>query len=220
MSGAKKITMQYHNNQSWFESSKTGLFVLYQMLTQLNLRDLLMSRKLLITIHLYLAAFFAPILIITAISGGLYLLGLKGSVEKKLVYTGAATEINVNAEDMKLEVSNVLSKAGIDADFEYVKGGGDFFFTRPTSKQHYVLEIENEQLKITKRTPDLNKVIVELHKGHGPLAFKTFQKILAAGLIFIVVSGLWLGLSSPQLRSKSIIASGLGGLIFLLLALT
>jgi uncharacterized iron-regulated membrane protein len=40
------------------------------------------SRKTLVTIHLYLAAFFAPILLIMAVSGGLYLLDIKGSMEK------------------------------------------------------------------------------------------------------------------------------------------
>ena len=41
-----------------------------------------MSRKTLMTIHLYLAAFFTPMLLIMAVSGGLYLLDIKGNMEK------------------------------------------------------------------------------------------------------------------------------------------
>ncbi len=179
-----------------------------------------MSRKILITIHLYLAAFFAPILIITAISGGLYLFGEKGSTQVEVLYTGASSEFNVKAPDLKLEVSNFLLKLGEEASFETVKGGGDVFFTRPTSKTFYVFEIKDEYLEVQKQTPNLNKIIVELHKGHGPIAFKIFQQILAIGLLIIVVSGLWLGVTSPiMLRNKSLIASGLGGAIFLILAL-
>ena len=177
-----------------------------------------MSRKILVNTHLYLAAFLAPIIIITAISGGSYLFGYKGSVEKEVVYTGEVSEFNFEANDIKQEVNNILTKINIKADFEYIKGEGDGYFTRPTSKEHYVFSKINNQLVITKQTPDLIKVIVELHKGHGPLAFKAFQKLLASGLIVIVISGLWLGLSSPKLRKKSLISSALGGLVFLWLA--
>ena len=41
-----------------------------------------MNRKTLITIHMYLSAFFAPMVLLVAISGGLYLIGIKGSVER------------------------------------------------------------------------------------------------------------------------------------------
>lgn len=178
-----------------------------------------MLRKTLISIHLYLAAFFAPVLIIVAISGGLYLFGEKGDTVQEILYSGSVTVFNSKAEDLKTEVTNVLQIIGVNASFETVKGGGDFFYTRPSSKDFYVFEIKNEQLQITKHSPNLNKIIVELHKGHGPKAFKLFQQVLAIGLLFIVVSGLWLGLSSPMLRNKSLIASGLGGAIFLVLAL-
>jgi hypothetical protein len=178
-----------------------------------------MSRKLLINIHLYLASFLAPIIIVTAISGGLYLLGYKGHMEEVSLYKGSATEFNNKAKDMKVEVASLLKRHNIEADFEYVKGGGSVFFTRPTSREHYVILLKKDQLELRKQTPDLIKTIVELHKGHGPLAFKTFQKILAIGLLFIVISGLWMGLSSPKLRNKSLISSALGGVLFLLLAL-
>jgi len=34
-----------------------------------------MNRKLLVTVHLYLASFFTPAVLLVAISGGLYLIG-------------------------------------------------------------------------------------------------------------------------------------------------
>ena len=39
-----------------------------------------MSRTLLVTIHMTLAAFFAPFVFLVAISGGLYLIGVKGEL--------------------------------------------------------------------------------------------------------------------------------------------
>ena len=37
-----------------------------------------MSRAFLVTVHMYLSAFFAPFILMVAISGGLYLAGIKG----------------------------------------------------------------------------------------------------------------------------------------------
>ena len=48
-----------------------------------------MNRKLLITIHMYLAAFFAPAVLLVAISGGLYLIGVKGEVEQETITPAA-----------------------------------------------------------------------------------------------------------------------------------
>jgi hypothetical protein len=40
-----------------------------------------MSRSLFITIHLYLSSFFAAVVVLVAFSGGMYLIGVKGSTE-------------------------------------------------------------------------------------------------------------------------------------------
>jgi hypothetical protein len=56
--------------------------------------------------------------------------------------------------------------------------------------------------------------MMELHMGHGPLAFKNFQKFFALGLIFIILSGLWLGLSSSRLRRRTLAAAGTGAAAF------
>ena len=47
-----------------------------------------MTRKSIITLHLFLAALLTPILIVIAISGGFYLFGEKGSVAEYPIYQG------------------------------------------------------------------------------------------------------------------------------------
>ena len=44
-----------------------------------------MKRSLLVKLHLYAAAFLAPAFLFLAISGGLYLVGVKGSVKQAFV---------------------------------------------------------------------------------------------------------------------------------------
>lgn len=178
-----------------------------------------MNRSLLVTIHLYLSSFFAAAVLLVAVSGGLYLIGVKGSVQQEAVGTfpGGAELL---AEPDVDQVLAVLATAGIDDfSFEYVKKGGNTVFTRPTSRLHYVLAVDGDAITVTRNTPDLQKRMIELHKGHGPTLFKTFQKVFAAGMIFMILSGLWLGLQSPRLRRTTLITAGSGLVVFLGLVL-
>lgn len=178
-----------------------------------------MSRKLLANIHLYLAAFFAPIILMIAISGGLYLFGFKGSVATEQVYQGQASEINLNAEDLKKEVTSILAKAGIEVDFDYVKSRGTTLQTRPTSREYYSLSVTDQQLTIVKETPDFVKSLVELHKGHGPTVFKTLQKITALALILLLITGLWMAFTRTSSAKKSLMVTITGFAVFFVLAL-
>ena len=65
--------------------------------------------------------------------------------------------------------------------------------------------------------PSLQSRMIELHKEHGPSAFKTFQKAFAVGLIFIILSGLWLGISAARLRRSTLLTATAGAVMFVLL---
>lgn len=177
-----------------------------------------MSRSLLITIHLYLSAFLATIVVVMALSGGLYLLGFKGEMTATAIGSvGGGQALADNPS--KAAVLAALEQAGIENfDFDYVRNSGNKLYTRPTSRTHYLLEIDNDVVKITRRDPDLQGRMIELHKGHGPTIFKTFQKAFALGMMFIILSGLWLGLSAPRLRKRTAAASMAGLAVFVLLA--
>jgi hypothetical protein len=178
-----------------------------------------MNRSLLITLHMYLAAFFAVFVLLVSISGGLYLLGVKGSMSRDTVYSGTGAEgLSALLEDgdaLRGAVVELLAEAGVDDyRFEYVKVKGNTLYTRPTSRTHYVIELGDE-ISVTRSRPSLQAALMELHMGHGPGAFKTFQKFFALGLIFIIMSGLWLGLSAERLRLRTLTAAGIGVLAFL-----
>jgi len=178
-----------------------------------------MNRKLIITIHLALAAFFTPILLIIGISGGLYLIGEKGEMTSETLYKGEMGSFTFKTDDKAAQVSQFLKSHGIEQDFEYIKGNGRFMVTRPTSKTHLVFEQEKGQLVVTKKVPNFVTTMIEIHKGHGPLLLKLFQKILAVGLLLTLLTGVYLGLTSPMLRLKTVAISGAGLVSFLLLAL-
>jgi hypothetical protein len=179
-----------------------------------------MNRKLLITIHMYLAAFFAPAVILVALSGGLYLAGIKGNVAQEVVYSSSDIKIDGKSPSLHSDVADLLSRAGVhDFTFEYVKVKGDTFYTRPTSTDHYVIKSDTGSVEVLHARPDLQGRMIELHKGHGPEAFKTFQKVFAVGLVAIILSGLCLGLSAHKLRRTTLLTTGAGAIVFLLLLL-
>lgn len=183
-----------------------------------NSGNKMISRKLIISIHLTLAAFFAPILLIIGISGGLYLIGVKGSVQSEQIYQGATTNFDFQAKDQESQIRQFIQANDIDHEFEYVKTSGRTSYTRPTSRQHLTFQKEGDQLTVNKRTPNLVASMIELHKGHGPTILKTFQQLTAIGFFLILISGLYLGITSPAFKNKTLLISGLGLLSFLIFA--
>lgn len=180
-------------------------------------RTWIMRRSLWIQAHLWLAAFFAPALLLMAISGGLYLLGIKGTVDATPVTLWAGATLDLDSADLEGDVRRLLTAAGVDHSFEYLKLDGSTLTTRPTSRVYYVLEVGESGVSVSRNEPDLQKRMIELHKGHGPTAFKNFQKFMAAGLLLIVLNGFVIGLAAVTLRTRTLVLSGLGLLLFLVL---
>lgn len=173
-----------------------------------------MDRKLLVTIHLYLSAFFAPAIILVSVSGGLYLLGVKGNVSQETVFESDSQIVDSQSTSLHEDVLALLGRAGIqDYSFEYVKVKGSTLYTRPTSSDHFIIESTEAGTRVIQARPSLQSRMIELHKGHGPTLFKTFQKVFALGLVFIICSGLWLGLSSTRLRKTTLLTTLAGCLV-------
>jgi len=111
-----------------------------------------------------------------------------------------------------------LSVSGFE--FEYVKQKGSKLITRPTTRPFYTLDISGDEVVVQYNEPSLQRRMIELHMEHGPTAFKTYQQVFAAGMLFIILFGLWLGLSSARLRLSTAVISGTGVLLFMWLAVS
>ena len=125
------------------------------------------------------------------------------------------------ADPGKEAVLNKLDLVGVTGfEFEYVKKKGGQLITRPTTRAFYTLDIQEDEITVQYNEPSLQKRMIELHMGHGPGAYKIYQQIFAAGMLFIMLSGLWLGLSSVRLRVSTALISGSGLALFLWLAVS
>jgi hypothetical protein len=168
-------------------------------------------------IHLSIAAFFLPALLLMAVSGGLYLNGFKGSVESMAVEVTNPVSIDPDSPTLKQDIDGLLQSNGVVHNFEYVKISGSTLTTRPTSREYYTIDVSGAEPTVALNKPDLIKRLVELHKGHGPGLFKTLQMGMAVGLVVVLLTGFWLGLSSVPLRNATLGVAGTGIVVVLLL---
>lgn len=174
-------------------------------------------RQLLIKLHMYGAAFMAPLFIMVAISGGLYLARVDANVVKTPLTLPASFTLDADSPTLETDVRNLLASANIDHDFEYIRNRTTSLTTRPTSRTYIKFTQEGDTWTATRETPNLQHALMELHKGHGPRIFRTYQILAAITLFFIVMGGLLIGLLAPTYRRSTLITLGAGTLAFLIL---
>lgn len=176
------------------------------------------TRRLFILAHLWLAGLLAPAFLLVAVSGGLYLLGNSGSFKTEPVSLPAQASLDFDSPTLESDVRALLTTAGIDQKFEYIRNRGTVIQLRPTSRTHLEFRQTDDGLTASRKIPDLQGTLIELHKGHGPSWFKVYQKLVALGLILVVFGGILVGLLAKAYRRQTSIAVVIGSLIFFFLA--
>lgn len=174
-----------------------------------------LQRNQLITLHLYIATFLVPFLFLMSLSGVLELLDIKGSTQKTLIYSTTKDAINFKSRSIVQDVKNILNKAGIKTDFSRIKIKKTRLNTLPNYSTHYVLKITETHLNVYEYKPSVVTKLMSLHKGNGPAIYKYYQKFSVFGLFFVLITGLWIGLASSKLRSKTLTIF-ISGLVFYL----
>jgi len=171
-------------------------------------------RKLLVTLHLIFAGLLTPAFLLVAITGGNYLLGNKGSFEKTPITLSAGSTLDFGSKSLEADVKKLLASNNIDHTFEYVKNRGTTIQLRPTSRKYIEMKQTPKGLTADWVQPSLQAGFMELHKGHGPKLFKTYSKLVALGLLGVVLGGFLVGFLAPAYRRKTLVATGLGTLLF------
>jgi hypothetical protein len=176
------------------------------------------TRRLFILAHLWFAGLLAPAFLLVAVSGGLYLIGNKGEFKSTPVTLPASASLNFQSPSLEQDVRDLLASADIDHKFEYIRNRGTVIQLRPTSRTYLEFRQSDAGLTATRKVPDLQGKLIELHKGHGPQAFKTYQKFVAIGLLGVVFGGILVGLLAKAYRRQTLIAVVIGTVIFYILA--
>lgn len=177
-----------------------------------------MKRLFFIKIHLYLSGLVLFFVAFMSLSGALHMFNVSENEKKITLKILNETEINSKKELEELFKENLLI---IDPKYTYdtLKGSETKLMSRPLNRVYYSIKFFPEKKKaiIKRHLPDINKAIMEFHKGHGPKVSRTALGILGLITFGASISGLWLGLSSNSLRKTTLITMISGGLIYFLL---
>jgi hypothetical protein len=156
-------------------------------------------------IHLILAAFMFPAVIIFLITGGLYTWGIKGSyesadypvpLERPLVKDETALSQLLRAE---------LARRGIDEPtgtprIRTIADGYQLEWTG--SKRDVLLEPTSDplQAKLIVLETSWYRNLVQLHKAKGGFVFKVYAAALAVALFMMLTTGVLMAWSVPRFR--------------------
>ncbi|MEP3224758.1 MAG: hypothetical protein ABJO01_02195 [Parasphingorhabdus sp.] len=173
------------------------------------------TRNFLVLVHLYLAAFLAPSFLLVGATGALYLLDADKPVQETSIELPKDVVLDPQSPSIKADVEKVLRESGVALEFEYIRSRGDSFMTRPTSRTYAQFEKTENGWTATLNEPGLLYSLTEMHKGHGPTAFRYFQIFAGISLFLVVFGGLIVGLLSKAYRGKTIMAALVGTGIFL-----
>lgn len=171
-------------------------------------------RRVLVLLHLYGAAFMAPAFLLVAFTGGMHMVGGGEAETSQSIALPAGTQIDFKSVTAKDDVKAILKAANVDVDFEYIKDRGSSAQTRPTSRPYIAFKKTDTGWTASKNTPNLQKSLMEVHKGHGPKILRTYHKFVALTLFLVVLGGLMVGLLAKAYRRKTIVATIIGCAVY------
>lgn len=173
------------------------------------------TRTLLVKLHLILAAFMFPAIVMFLGTGVLYTWGNTGDyVDTE--YRVALSAPLTNDEDALTRVATAeLARLDIapPGGSPSVRTVGDAYrleWSGANRDVHLAPTGDPAVGLLTVKETTLHRRLVQLHKAKGTDLFKIYASILAAALFVLVASGLWIGMASPALRRTTLVASTVG----------
>ena len=174
-------------------------------------------RHFMILAHLFAAGFMAPAFLLVAITGGMHMVGGVEHETKTPIALPSGTTIDLKSPTAEADIRALLKSANVDHDFEYLKNRGTSAQTRPTSRPYISFKKKEGEWIAEKVTPNFMKAAMEIHKGHGPKLLRTYHKVVALMLLGVVFGGIFVGLLAKAYRRKTIAATAIGTLVYLVL---
>lgn len=180
-------------------------------------------RKTLIQFHTVLAAFFLPMGIMYAITGGLYGLGIKGDYDTTETTIQLQSPLDgelsmlVGLAEAELERAGVAPPSGGAS----VKSGGTSYYLEWTGTQRDVqLHPTADPLVAKFKLKETNKhrYFVQLHKAKGGTVFKWFAAVWMVGLVALFLTGGMMAFAAKPFRRLAAVSAILGVAAFIVMA--
>ncbi len=183
----------------------------------------MVKRNLLIKIHLVMAATILPVVLMYVITGALYTAEYKPSSHDKAFDVQLEAPLVRDIQLLKDVVHDALAKRGIDdpdgkAKFKRDKkrGGQKFVWKGDNHTVSMWSHADNRAVvTIEVSTPSWYKRLMWIHTADGGDALKIFSIIVAILLVFVLLTGVIVGLQVKLFRGLTLYSMGFGSLLFL-----
>lgn len=180
------------------------------------------TRIILVKVHMLLAAFIFPAIVMFLVTGGFYTWGVKGSYSDEVHLIELRGPLSADVGQLQKLIVRELGNLGIEVPSGKVKlkkAGTSFKAEWTGSKRDVILEPTAEQLtaRLTVKETTWYRSLVQLHKAKGGQLFKVYAAVLAFSLFAILSTGFFIALGIPRHRKSAISASMAGIALFLVM---
>jgi len=180
-------------------------------------------RKQLIVLHTALAAFFLPMGIMYAITGGLYGLGIKGGYDTQTTELQLAKPLDGELSTMVKLVEDQLKRQGIDppsGGASVKKGGTSYYLEWTGAVRDVQLHPTDDPLVAQFKVKDTNahRYFVQLHKAKAGEVFKWFAAVWMVGLVLLFLTGGVMAFAAKPYRKLAAASAAAGVVAFVLMA--
>jgi hypothetical protein len=177
------------------------------------------TRALITKVHLLLAAFTFPAILMFLVTGALYTWGITGENDETEHAIALSAPLEPAEQAVKALVVTELNKLGFaePSGRTRLRGeGADWTFDWSGARSEVTVvpgETANS-VKMTVKQPTFYRVFVQLHKAKGATLFRVYASFVAFTLFMLVATGLILSFAIPAFRTMTIWTSAIGAVAF------
>jgi len=183
----------------------------------------MISRYHIIRIHMFLAAFLLPTALLYFTGGALYTLDYKGHVSKKTIPLILDQPLKPDIEYLTQLCKKELSQRNLalpdGAPVLRSKKNATYTFIWSDLKQSVTVKFgkKSSHVSLIYRERSILTQIMRVHRAEAGKWFELLSLTLAGGMVIVLLTGIYMGLSSASFRRPILlmIACGIGTTVML-----
>ncbi len=179
----------------------------------------LLSRSVLMQAHALLAVFILPAVIMFFLTGALYTWGIKGGYETTVHPIQLKSPLQQQLGELVMLAETELKKRNLAVPTGQAKiktMGNSYQLVWTGSTMDVIVEPTMQPLiaQLQLKNASGYRQFVQLHKAKGGELFKVYAKVLAAGLLILLISGFIMAWQMASLQKLTAISTAVGVVVF------
>jgi hypothetical protein len=179
-----------------------------------------MPRLLIIKLHAIMACFFLPMALLYFISGALYSLDIKGSVDKQVYRLALDRPFAPDLAQLSDTVTAALEQHSLPLPGGHpslARKKDSYEFRWGDVRRLVVVQSTDDplHLELVYRQRSPLTQIMRIHRAEAGSLIRLLAVSMAAALVLVLASGVFLALGMPRLRRTALLALGTGCIVVL-----